>query len=75
VVSRARNNGLAFSLQDLYRRQTISELASQITVAEAQPQPPETQESEVDVEQLLAELESMSDEDVRARLNAEGVGL
>ena len=59
ILSRARREGLEFRLQDLYRHPTIRELARQI-------EPPPAAGD--DDEDLLRLLDSLSDEEVAARL-------
>ena len=69
AISRAQRRGVSFSVQQLYQYQTVRELAevavmSEPSAAEAPPQ----DEDEAELALLLAELDSLSEDEVRARL-------
>ena len=69
AISRAQRRGIVFSVQQFYQHQTIRELAQ---IAEAEPpaavEVPSHNEDEAELALLLAEIDSLSEEEVRARL-------
>ncbi|HXU44820.1 MAG TPA: amino acid adenylation domain-containing protein, partial [Thermoanaerobaculia bacterium] len=68
IVAKAEERGIAFALQEIYLHQTVRALGRAIEAAAAAEGPAEDEEAELD--RMLAELEGLSDEEVRARLES-----
>jgi amino acid adenylation domain-containing protein len=65
VVSRAREAGLGLSLYQMFERQTVAELAAAAVILDPSLQPSGPQN---DLEELMVELEGMSEGDLKALL-------
>jgi aryl carrier-like protein len=72
AISRAQRLRVTFSVYQLYQCQTIRELAQVAVVSEPsmseEPPPHQENEDEAELALLLAELDSLSEEEVRTRL-------
>ena len=70
VVALAKERGLELTLQDLFRYRTVAELAERLESGAPNADEAPSAEAEVDdeMDRLLDEIESLSDEDVRDRI-------